>query len=156
MNNHNISLDFRVIKKVLEKNNKIKKSIKNKSEYFNEGSKSFYNKNYAPINEYLIHHLERKNHEHEYDLFSGINDDYICQERCGEILGFKIQVKKGDNEIYDFVNNPRYIIIRLLKQIIDNKSLFIYSFGNINDIYQIVMLDELYFKIGFFREREHN
>ena len=156
MNNHNISLDFRVIKKVLEKNNKIKKSIKNKSEYFNEGSKSFYNKNYAPINEYLIHHLERKNHEHEYDLFSGINDDYICQERCGEILGFKIQVKKGDNEIYDFVNNPRYIIIRLLKQIIDNKSLFIYSFGNINDINQIVMLDELYFKIGFFREREHN
>ena len=54
-----------------------------------------------------------------------------------------------------FVNNPKYIIIKLLKQIIKNKSLFIYSFGNLNDIYQICMLDELYFKIGFFRDTEN-
>ena len=153
MNNHNISLDFRVIKKTIEKNSKIKKSTLNKSEYFSEGSQSFYKKNYEPVKENLIYNLERKEHEHEYDLLSGINDDYICQERCGEILGFKIKLKKEDNEIYDFVNNPRYIIIKLLKQIINNKSLFIYSFGNLNDICQICMLDELYFKIGFFRDR---
>ena len=86
---------------------------------------------------------------------SRINDDYICEQKCGEILGFKIKVKKEDNEIYEFVNNPKYIIIKLLKQIIKNKSLFIYSFGNLNDIYQICMLDELYFKIGFFRDTEN-
>ena len=156
MNNHNISLDFRVIKRIIEKNSKIKKSILNKSEYFNEGSKSFYKNNYEPVNEHLIYKLERKEHEHEYDIFSIINGDYICNEKCGEVLGFKIKVKKEDNEIYEFVNNPRYIIIKLLKQIINNKSLFIYSFGNLNDIYQICMLDELYFKIGFFRDMEKN
>ena len=156
MNNHNISLDFRVIKRVIEKNSNIKKSNLYKSEYFNENSKSFYKSNYEPVKEYLIYKLERKEHEHKYDLLSGINDDYICEAKCGEILEFKIQLKKEDNVIYDYVNNPRYLIIKLLKQIINNKSLFIYSFGNLNDIYQIVMLDELYFKIGFFRDRENN
>jgi len=155
MNNHNITLDFRVIKKNIEKNSKIKKSRLNQTEYFSEGSQSFYRNNYEPINEHLIYSLEKKEHEHEYDILSRINDDYICEQKCGEILGFKIKVKKEDNEIYEFVNNPKYIIIKLLKQIIKNKSLFIYSFGNLNDIYQICMLDELYFKIGFFRDTEN-
>ena len=155
MNNHNITLDFRVIKKNIEKNSKIKKSRLNQTEYFSEGSQSFYRNNYEPINEHLIYSLEKKEHEHEYDILSRINDDYICEQKCGEILGFKIKVKKEDNEIYEFVNNPKYIIIKLLKQIIKNKSLFIYSFGNLNDIYQICMLDELYFKIGFFRDTDN-
>jgi hypothetical protein len=51
----------------------------------------------------------------------------------------------------DFVINPRYIIVKLLKKIVDNKSLFVHSYNNLNDIFQIVMLDELYFKIGFFK-----
>ena len=154
MNNHDISMDFRVVKKNIEKNNKIKKSIKNKSVILSENNKSFYI-SYEPIKESLIYKIERKPHEHEYELLSGINDDYICKERCGEILGFKIQIKKEDNNLEDeFVINPRYIIIKLLKKIIDNKSLFVHSYNNINDIFQIVMLDELYFKIGFFKEKE--
>ena len=158
MNNHNIFMDFRVIKKVLEKNSRIKKNIKNKSVIFNENQKSFYNsKNYEPIKEYLITKIERMEHKHEYELLKGINDDYICKEKCGEILGFKIQLKEGDkniNEYNDFVNNPRYIIIKLLKKIVENKSFFIHSYGDIYDISQIAMLDELYFKLGFFKEKD--
>jgi len=48
------------------------------------------------------------------------------------------------------------MIIKLLKKIVDNKSLFVFSFNNYNDIFQIVMLDELYFKIGFFRTEKSN
>ena len=42
-----------------------------------------------------------------------------------------------------------------MKKIVKNKSLFDFSFGDLNDIYQIVMLDELYFKIGFFRDKKN-
>ena len=152
MNNHNISMDFRVVKKNIEKNTKIRKNIKNQTVILSETNQSFYI-NYEPIKESLVYSVEKKQHEHEYDLFTGINDDYSCKERCGEFLGFKIKTKKEDEGIYEFVNNPRYIIIKLLKRIVDNKSLFVHSYNNFNDISQIVMLDELYFKIGFFKQK---
>jgi hypothetical protein len=66
-----------------------------------------------------------------------------------------MKIKNDDkNFVDDFVINPRYIIVKLLKKIVDNKSLFVHSYNNINDIFQIVMLDELYFKIGFFKFKE--
>ena len=71
MNNHNISMDFRVVKKNIEKNSKIKKNIKNQTVPFSENSKSFYQK-HEPIKEILIYKIERKPHEHEYDLLSTI------------------------------------------------------------------------------------
>ena len=149
-------MDFRVIKKNIEKNTKIRKTIKNQTMVLSESNKSFY-QNYEPIKEILIYNLERKPHRHEYELFSGINDDYNCKEKCGEILGFKIKIKKDDkNLVDDFVINPRYIIIKLLKRIVDNKSLFVHSYNNLNDIFQIAMLDELYFQIGFFRVKKED
>ena len=78
----------------------------------------------------------------------------FVKNKCEETLGFKIQLKERDNIMIKTVNNPGYIIIELLKKIIENKSFFIYSYGNLTHIYQIVMLDELYFKIGFFRENK--
>ena len=154
MNNHNISLDFTVIKKVIEKNTKIKKRIKNKTVIFSGSFKNFYQNNEC-TKEYLIYNIQKKEHEHEYDLVNGINDDYICEERCGDVLGFNIQLKEGDQPNLEFVHNPRYLIIKYLKKIVKNKSLFDFSFGDLNDIYQIVMLDELYFKIGFFRDKKN-
>jgi hypothetical protein len=154
MNNHNINIDFRLIKKNIEKNNKIMKYMNNQSVIFSENNSSYY-KNYEPIKENLIYSLERKPHEHEYDLFSDINLDYNCKEKCGDVLGFKIKIGKEDKDYTDdFVNNPRYIIIKLLKRIITNKSFFVHSYNNLNDIFQIAMLDELYFKIGFFKVKE--
>ena len=154
MNNHNINIDFRLIKKNIEKNNKIMKYMNNQSVIFSENNSSYY-KNYEPIKENLIYSLERKPHEHEYDLFSDINLDYNCKKKCGDVLGFKIKIGKEDKDYTDdFVNNPRYIIIKLLKRIITNKSFFVHSYNNLNDIFQIAMLDELYFKIGFFKVKE--
>ena len=156
MNNHNISLDFTVIKKVIEKNMKIKKRIRNKSTVFSGSDKSF-NQSNECTKEYLIYNVEKKEHEHEYNLFDDINLDYNCveKEKCGDVLGFNIQLKEGDNPNLEFVHNPRYLIIKYLKKIVKNKSLFHFPFGDLNDIYQIVMLDELYFKIGFFRDKKN-
>ena len=83
--------------------------------------------------------------------------DYNCveKEKCGDVLVFNIQLKEGDNPNLEFVHNPRYLIIKYLKKIVKNKSLFNFPFGDLNDIYQIVMLDELYFKIGFFRDKKN-
>jgi hypothetical protein len=154
MNKHNIYMDFREIKKVIEKNTKIRKKNKiNMTVMLSENQRSFY-LNYEPIKEYLIYNIERIAHKHEYELFEEPNNDYICKEKCEETIGFKIQLKEGDNIMLKTVNNPGYIIIELLKKIIENKSFFIYSYGNLTHIYQIVMLDELYFKIGFFKAQQ--
>ena len=87
----------------------------------------------------------------------GINNNYNCENHnCNEILSFTIQQNIDGDKIIEYVNNPRYIIIKILKTILYNNSLFIYSYNDYNDISQIVMLDELYFKIGFFKISEDN
>ena len=50
------------------------------------------------------------------------------------------------------LDNPRILIVNMLKRIDENNSLFEFLYNNIGDIYQIAMLDEMYFKIGFFRK----
>ena len=163
MYNHNISLDFNMIKKYNEKlkgNNRNinKKSERNKTDENNQ-KKEENNKieNYEPINEVLIYNIERNNHEHNYDIMKGINDNYLCENKnCTDILSFSIQEYKDGEKSFNMVINPKYIIIKIFKKILDNNSLFIHSYNDINDIYQIVMLDELYFKIGFFKSKKDN
>jgi len=135
MYNDNISLDFNKIKKIKEK----KESIKD-------------NNNYEPIKEILIYNIERNYHEHNYDIMNGINNNYLCEnEECSDVLSFSIKQSENGDKKFNLVINPKYLIIKLLKKITDNNSLFIHTYNDINDIYEIAMLDELYFKIGFFQ-----
>ena len=86
----------------------------------------------------------------------GINNNYICEKQnCNEILSFTIQQNIDGEKRIEYINNPKYIITKILKTIYYNNSLFIYSYNDYNDISQIVMLDELYFKIGFFKIPEN-
>ena len=173
MYNHKLSLDFKIIKKYIEKNNKINKNINldnNKTVIlFNKGinNKNNFNKtfigekdnyiNYEPIKELFIYDIERNKHNHEYNIMDGINNNYNCEnQNCNEILSFTIQQNIEGELMLEYVNNPRYIIIKILKTILYNNSLFIHSYNDYNDISQIAMLDELYFKIGFFKISEDN
>ena len=174
MYNHNISLNFRVIKEYIEKNNKINLNI-NKFEqrqtinfFKNEEENILLNKyktlienlqnkiffDIDIINESLVYYVERNKHEHEYNIMDRINDDYTCENaNCPDILNFTIQKTKNSNKEILLIYNPKYIIINILKKILDNNSLFIYPYEGVkDDIYQIAMLDELYFQIGFFRK----
>ena len=133
MHNDNISLDFNKIKMYKEK-------------------KEINNNNYEPIKETLIYNIERNYHAHNYDIMNGINNNYLCEnEECSDILSFSIQKSENEDKMYNMVINPKYLIIKLLKKITDNNSLFIHTYNDKNDIYEIAMLDELYFKIGFFQ-----
>ena len=133
MYNDNISLDFNKIKMYKEK-------------------KEINNNNYEPIKETLIYNIERNYHAHNYDIMNGINNNYLCEnEECSDILSFSIQQSENEDKMYNMVINPKYLIIKLLKKITDNNSLFIHTYNDKNDIYEIAMLDELYFKIGFFQ-----
>ena len=137
MYNDNLSLDYNKIK-----NYKEKKEINN-------------NNNYEPIKETLIYEIERNYHVHNYDIINGINNNYICENKeCSDILSFSIQQTENEEKMYNMIINPKYLIIKLLKKIIDNNSLFIHTYNDKNDIYEIAMLDELYFKIGFFQISE--
>ena len=135
MFNENLSLDYNKIKKYKEK------KVINKN-----------NNNYEPIKETLIYNIERNYHAHKYDIMKGINNNYLCENNeCVDILSFSIQQSENGDKMYNMVINPKYLIIKLLKKIKDNNSLFIHTYNDQNDIYEIAMLDELYFKIGFFQ-----
>ena len=95
-------------------------------------------------------------HEHDYDIMKEdeIYGDYHCSKGCdNNFLSFAIEKREFGGIIEDFfLCNPRYIIRRILQNIVEKNSLFIYPYNEYNDdIYQIAMLDELYFKIGFFK-----
>ena len=166
MYNHNISLNFRGIKEYFEESNKRNKMI-NKFEQrksFNPMDELQMKKantvilelkkrlQVPKINEISIYSIERNKHEHEYNIIDGINNDYNCENKnCSDILSFTIQKSEKDKKDVYFIYNPRYVIIKILKKILDNNSLFIYPYESVNDdIYQIAMLDQLYFNIGFF------
>ena len=189
MQNHNISLNFREIKKYIEKNdlvnknnnileqrktigyqkdeeekkikmndvleqlkNKMKKgNIKlNKNKLNNESNEK------ESTKEILIYNLERNKHEHEYNIIDGINNDYTCVQNCEDIMSFTIQKTKDGDKEKIFIFNPKYIINKILKKILDKNTLFIYPYEGVNnDIYQIALLDELYFKIGFFKYQKN-
>ena len=187
MYNHNISLNFREIKKYMDKNDlqnkninrlelrktlnylkdeekKIKNNMNNildemKNKIKNKEKTTLNNKSKENIfnKEIIIYNIERNMHQHDFDIMNGINNDYNCNYRnCLDILSFTIQ--KTENGIKDIIPlyNPRYIIIKILKNILDSNSLFIFPYEGVNDdIYQIAMLDELYFKIGFFKSQKH-
>jgi len=183
MQNHNISLNFREIKKYIEKNDLVNKNNnifkQGKTDYQKdeeekkikmnnvlEQLKNKMNKgkiklnqlnnesnNKESIKEILIYNIERNKHEHEYNIIDGINNDYTCVKTCKEhILSFTIQKTKDDIKEKINILNPKYIISKILKKILGKNSLFIYPYEDVNqDIYQIALLDELYFKIGFFK-----
>ena len=86
---------------------------------------------------------------------NGINDNYNCENKdCKINLNFTIQQNKNGRQNIEYVENPRNIINKILKKILMKKSLFIHSYNDVNEINQIAMLDELYFKIGFFKEQQ--
>ena len=175
MYNHKISLNFGTIKKNIENKNEINninkmEQRKSFNEYINPKGginnilkelknklniSTFEKKTEIKINEILISYIQRNEHEHKYNIIDGINNDYNCENKnCTDILNFTIQkTKNGEKDIY-FIYNPRYIIIKLLQEILDKNSLFICPYNDVNDddIFQIAMLDELYFQIGFFKE----
>ena len=170
MYNHNISLNFRGIKEYFEQSNKRNKMI-NKIEQkktFNEGNEfqlkmqkaitdELKKKLQVPkINKISLYSIERNTHEHEYNIIDGINNDYNCENKnCTDILSFTIQKSEKDKKDVYFIYNPRYIIVNILKKILDNNSLFIYPYKGVkDDICQIAMLDQLYFQIGFFKDEK--
>ena len=170
MYNHDISLNFRGIKEYFEESNKRNKminKIEQRKSFNNFDLVNFELKKYMTerikkkeqkeeVDEISIYSIERNKHEHKYNILEGINNDYNCENKdCQDILSFTIQKSKnGIKDVY-LIYNPRYIIINLLKRILDNNSLFIYPYdGHKDDIYQIVMLDQLYFQIGFFLDEK--
>ena len=173
MYNHKISLNFRTIKLYIEQSNRINKNINKLEQRANlnflgnneentkiKKLKTILIKKFEKvrtIEEISIYNIEREKHEHNYNIMDGINDDYNCENKnCPIILNFSIQKNKDDNKDICLLLNPRYIIIKLLKKILENNSLFIYPYEDeLNeDINQIAMLDELYFQIGFFKVQQ--
>ena len=175
MYNHENTLDFKYIKQNLEDN---RNKIDNRFQCFNDNNDmlntinvrddnkiiswySINNKKYDLhkedlYEEIIIKNIKMNKHEHDYDIMKEdeIYGDYHCSKGCdNNFLSFAIEKREFGGIIEDFfLCNPRYIIRRILQNIVDKNSLFIYPYNEYNDdIYQIAMLDELYFKIGFFK-----
>ena len=101
--------------------------------------------------EIIITKIKKIEHEHEFES-DDIYGDYHCKNNdCCGYMNFYIENNLGNKE-HDNVINPKYIINNLFKNILEENSLFIFPNNNmINEINQIAMYDELYFKIGYFQ-----
>ena len=104
--------------------------------------------------EIKILYLEKKYHKHKFDIET-LSDNYVCKnEECkdeGVYMWFDIVDNITNKKLEQNALNPIYLIKKLLNKIEEENSLFISDIENIDDIQQIVILDEIYFDIRFFR-----
>ena len=147
MQNHNISLNFREIKKYIEKNDLANKNNNILEQRKTIGYQKDEEEKKIKMND-VLEQLKNKMNKGKIKLnkLNKLNNESNEKES---------KTKDGDKEKI-FIFNPKYIISKILKKILDKNTLFIYPYEGVNnDIYQIALLDELYFKIGFFKYQKN-
>ena len=99
-----------------------------------------------------IYYLEKKKHEHKFDLES-LAGEFKCEKvECQEYMWFEVVNNIKNKKHIENVLKPIYLIEKLLNKIEDNNSIIIPDIADLNDIEQIAFLDDIYFKLRFFRE----
>ena len=99
-----------------------------------------------------INYLKKIPHIHSYDINS-LGNDFRCVDKdCENILQFEIQSNIQTQKSIEYAINPKYLIKEILDKIEEKNSLIIPEICNIYYIQHVSMLDEIYFKILFFRD----
>ena len=99
-----------------------------------------------------INYLKKIPHIHSYDINS-LGNDFRCVDKdCENILQFEIQSNAQTQKSIEYAINPKYLIKEILDKIEEKNSLIIPEICNMYYIQHVSMLDEIYFKILFFRD----
>ena len=121
----------------------------NKGIEFNLGN---INNNINNFNEQKILYIKKRKHEHKFEL-EKISSNFVCVDNnCQEYMWFDIVNSDKSEKICENALNPICRIEDILEKIKDKNSLIINDITNWDYIYQVCLLDEIYFNIRFFRD----
>ena len=99
-----------------------------------------------------IFSLKKKKHEHKFEL-EKISSNFVCvDDNCQEYMWFDIVNSEKDEKICENALNPICKIEQILEKIEEKNSLIIPELNNWDYIYQVSILDDIYFNIMFFRD----
>ena len=99
-----------------------------------------------------IYSLKKKKHEHKFEL-EKISSNFVCiDDNCQEYMWFDIVNSEKDEKVCENALNPICKIEQILEKIEEKNSLIIPEFNNWDYIYQVSILDDIYFNIMFFRD----
>ena len=108
--------------------------------------------NTTSFKEKKILYLKKKEHEHKFEL-EKISSNFVCVDNnCQEYMWFDIVNSDKDEKICENALNPICKIEDILENIKNNNSLIINYIDNWDSIYQVVILDDIYFNIRFYRD----
>ena len=99
-----------------------------------------------------IVYLKKKKHEHKFEL-EKLSSNFVCVDNnCQEYMWFDIVNSDKDEKICENALNPICKIEDILEKIKEKNSLIFNDIDNWDYIYQVVILDEIYFNLRFFRD----
>ena len=108
--------------------------------------------NTTSFKEKKILYLKKKEHEHKFEL-EKISSNFVCVDNnCQEYMWLDIVNSDKDEKICENALNPICKIEDILENIKNNNSLIINDIDNWDSIYQVVILDDIYFNIRFYRD----
>ena len=99
-----------------------------------------------------IVYLKKKKHEHKFEL-EKLSSNFVCVDNnCQEYMWFDLVNSDKDEKICENALNPICKIEDILEKIKEKNSLILNDIDNWDYIYQVVILDEIYFNLRFFRD----
>ena len=99
-----------------------------------------------------IVYLKKKKHEHKFEL-EKLSSNFVCVDNnCQEYMWFDLVNSDKDEKICENALNPICKIEDILEKIKEKNSLIFNDIDNWDYIYQVVILDEIYFNLRFFRD----
>ena len=107
---------------------------------------------YSNFKKIKIAHLDQVKHKHKFETDS-LAGYFICDDKnCQEYMWFNIVNTLNNNMNTENALNPSYLIEKCLNKIEEQNNVILSDFGDVDDINQIEIWDEIYFKIRFFRD----
>ena len=96
--------------------------------------------------------MKRKIHEHQFEL-EKISSNFVCvDDNCQEYMWYDIVNSEKDEKICENALNPICKIEDILEKIEEKNSLILPDIYNFDYLYQVCILDDIYFDIRFFRD----
>ena len=106
----------------------------------------------SSFKEKKILYLKEKKHEHKFEL-EKISSNFVCvNNQCQEYMWFDLVNNDKDEKICENALNPIFKIEEILEKIKNKNSLILDCIDKWDYIYQVCILDEIYFNIRFFRD----
>ena len=97
--------------------------------------------------------LKQKKHEHKFEL-EKISSNFVCVDNnCQEYMWYDLVNNDKGEKICENALNPIFKIGEILEKIKNKNSIILDDINNWDYIYQVCILDDIYFNNRFFKSK---